>query len=203
MHIKSISPRKKFLSAVYTDGREEPFILDSTVLCQEGIIAGTEISDEEIVRLSRLSENRRAKERALRLMEFRDHSKAELRKKLSVEYDDQAVDYALNKMSELGLTDDTAYAKKYLRTLLEVKKYSKTRAAAELCRRGISREITEYVLSEADVNPKEQIKDIIEKKYYPLPSDEKGIRRMINYLLRQGYSYGEIKSVLKDYEDLV
>lgn len=201
MYITSIRPRRKSLSAVCTDEREEPYIIDTNVLSEQGIKAGTEISDEEILRLSRLSANRRAKDKALRLIEFRDHSESELHLKLLREYDGEAAEYAVDKMRELGLIDDARFARNYMTVLIETKKYSKARAARELWAKGIDRQITDMLLSEFETDPSEQIKRIIEKRFTPLPEDEKGVRRMMNYLIRLGYSYGEITSVLKDFQE--
>ena len=51
-------------------------------------------------------------------------------------------------------------------------------------------------LDEADFEQDELV-TLIERKYGRYLSDEKGVQKTINGLLRMGYSYGEIRDALK------
>ena len=52
------------------------------------------------------------------------------------------------------------------------------------------------VLSETDFDEGELV-TLIERKYLRYLSDEKGIQKTVNSLLRMGYSYGEIRDALR------
>ena len=201
MRITRISHRRKYITAVYVDGREEPYLFDTTVVKQQGITEKTDISENEILRLSRLSQMNKAKERALRLLEFRSHSVKELKDKLKREYDEESTEYALEEMSRLGITDDLDFARNKTRFFSEIKHYSPARIKRELKIKGICDSFIETALSEYQTDPADQIEIIINTRFSPIPQDEKGKRRMINYLLRQGYSFSDIKRVIGEYTD--
>ncbi len=201
MRITRISHRRKFITAVYVEGREEPYLLDTTVVKEQNITEKTDISEQEMVRLSRLSQMNKAKERALRLIEFRSHSVKELTDKLKREFDAESSRYAVEEMSRLGLTDDLQFAKNKTRYYTEIKRYSPSRIKRELKIKGIADEFISEALIEYETDPAEQIERIISKRFTPLPQDEKGKRRMINYLLRQGYSFSDIQRVIGEYTE--
>ncbi len=81
MRITAIEPRRKGLSAVYIDG-EFAMKLDTQTLLENRADVGREISDEELKKLIELSNERRAKEKALWLISYRSHSKKELKEKI-------------------------------------------------------------------------------------------------------------------------
>ena len=63
---------------------------------------------------------RKARERALYLLEYRDHSFKELYDKLEKNYSNEVCEAVMQKMVELGLINDEEYAEKYARQLFEV-----------------------------------------------------------------------------------
>ena len=82
MEITAIEPRRKRLSQLYLDG-EAAVKVDTETLLKAGWKPGMEISDEDLHQLLQESEARRAKEKALYLLEYRSHSKKELADKIS------------------------------------------------------------------------------------------------------------------------
>ncbi len=70
MEITAIEPRRKRLSQLYLDG-EAAVKVDTETLIKAGWKPGMEISDEELHQLLQESEARRAKEKALYLLEYR------------------------------------------------------------------------------------------------------------------------------------
>ena len=103
-------------------------------------------------------------------------------------------------MEELGLVNDEEYARQYARKLLLQKKMTKRTAVFELSRKGIDKETAEAVLDEIEVDYRENIREIIEKKYRNI-TDEKIKRRAVAALQRLGYGWDDINAVLREYED--
>ena len=198
MHITDIRPRRKGLSALYLDG-EYAVSLDTQTLLEHRINTGCELSDEDLRELIEMSSERRAKEKALWLISYRDHSKKELKDKLVRTCDADAADKAVARMEELGLVNDDKFARQYARRLLLEKKLTRRAAAFELTRKGIDRETAEKVLGEIDVDYRGNIREIIEKKYRNV-QDEKVKRRAVAALQRLGYGWDDIKAVLSEYE---
>ena len=146
------------------------------------------------------SETRRAKEKALYLLEYRSHSKKELADKISRTTSREAAEAAVEKMEELGLMNDEAYARQLAGTLLEKKGYGLRRARQELLQKGIDRELVEELLEELAPDPEEKLREIVERKYRNQLGDEKGYRRTVAALQRLGYGWEDIKTVLAEFQ---
>ena len=199
MKITEIRPRRKGLSALFIDG-EFAMALDTQTLLEQRIDVGRELDDEELHELIILSNERRAKEKALWLISYRSHSKKELRDKIRRTCDAEAADKAVERMEELGLVNDEDFARRYAEQLLYGKRLSKRAAFYELRRKGIDQATAEEVLAELDVDVHEQIRALIEKKYRQI-NDEKIRHRAVAALQRLGYGWEDIKAVLEEYAD--
>ncbi|MDO4892187.1 MAG: RecX family transcriptional regulator [Eubacteriales bacterium] len=197
MKITDIRPRRKGLSAVYIDG-EYALSLDTQTLLEHRIDIGREFDDEELHDLIESSNERRAKEKALWLISYRSHSKKELRDKISRTCDRQSAEKAVERMEELGLVNDRDYAERCAQTLIFTKHMSKRGAAMELRRKGIESEIIDEVLDDIEVDEREQIQAVIERKY-PKIDDEKIRRRAVAALQRLGYGWENIKAVIESF----
>ena len=112
MKITEIKPRRKRLSAVYIDG-EFAVSLDTQTLIENRFDVGREIDDEDLHEIIKLSNERRAKEKALWLLSYREHSKKELEDKIRRTADEDSAQKAVDRMEELGLVDDERFARHY------------------------------------------------------------------------------------------
>ena len=157
------------------------------------------ISDEDLKEMIELSNERRAKEKALWLISYRSHSKKELKDKIRRTCDDTSAEKAVERMEELGLVNDEEYARQFARKLLLQKKMARRAAMLEMSRKGIDKETAEAALDEVDVDYRENIRYIIEKKYRDI-GDEKIKRRAVAALQRLGYGWDDIRAVLNEYE---
>ncbi len=199
MTITAITPAKKKLSLVYIDG-EFAMKLDTQVLEENCIKPGSELDDERLHELVKESEYRRAKEKALWLISGRDYSRKTLAEKLVRECSQETAVQVCDRMEELGLLNDENYARRLAHDLLMLKKLSKRGAMYKLMEKGIDRELAEEILDEFEVDPVEQIAELIERKYSGKLDDEKSRRRTIAALQRLGYSWSDIKAAIEEYE---
>lgn len=197
MLITAIEPRRKAMSALYIDG-EFVMNLDTQTLIENRFDVGREIDDEDLHEIIRLSNERRAKEKALWLISYRDHSKKELTDKIKRTCDKESAEKAVDRMEELGLVNDEAYAKNYAKKLLFSKHMSKKAASFELAKKGIDRELSQEILESIEVDERQQIREVIDKKYRNL-NDEKIKRRAFSALQRLGYRYDDIRAVFEEY----
>ena len=198
MLITAIEPRRKGLSALFIDG-EFAMNLDTQALLENRFDVGRDISDEDLKEMIELSNERRAKEKALWLISYRSHSKKELKDKIRRTCDDSAAEKAVERMEELGLVNDGEFARQFARKLLLQKKMARRAAMLEMSRKGIDKETAEAALDEIDVDYRENIRYIIEKKYRDI-GDEKIKRRAVAALQRLGYGWDDIRAVLNEYE---
>ena len=159
-----------------------------------------EIDEEDFEELKEEISYRRAWLNALDLISMRSHSEKELITKLRRKYSQNTAEAVAEKAAELGLIDDEAFAEMYARELIERKKYGISRVKNELRLKGISSHIIESVLLSLDIDSKESIISLVERKYARKLSDEKGRRQVISALQRLGYSYSDIRSALNEFQ---
>ena len=184
---------------------EKKIYLHRDIVVDYHIKAMTEISEELFEEILTASEKRRATERGLYLLDYRDYSYKELFKKLSENYDEDTCFYVVYKLTGMGLINDRRYAANLAQKYIEVKKFGPYRASAEMCRKGLSRELVNEALSKYEDDTIEILYEFVMKKYSRYLSDPDGIRKTKNALVRQGYSFDDINTVMKiiaesDYE---
>ncbi len=126
----------------------------------------------------------------------------ELYKKLEQNYSDEICLKVCRNMAEMRLINDRRYAENYARELFEIKGVGLYKARQELKRRGLSDKIIEEVIEPYSDEDESfaRLEELVERKYERYLVDEKGVKKVKNTLIRQGYGYGEIKAVLDLYD---
>ena len=136
------------------------------------------------------------KEKALRLLEFRNHSKKELTDKLMrLGATGENIERTIEFLSEYKLINDEAYAEALARDLQHLKGYGKNRIRQELYLKGIDGGITDAVLEELEDNDLELLSDKIKKRLNG-DFERKSRDRVTRYFIGKGYSIDEIKSCI-------
>ena len=138
-----------------------------------------------------------AKEKALRLLEFRSHSEKELRDKL-LRAGAKAEDLPeiFDFLREYSFINDAEYAKKLARDLQNLNKYGIRRIRDELKSRGIQGENLENAMFELSDEEEDQLLPLMERKLSG-NFDKKNIDRAIRYFVYRGYGYDDIKSAIE------
>lgn len=184
---------------ISVDG-EYSFTVDEAYFLSLGLYNGKELEAGEIDELKEKIAFRRAYNCAVGLLARRDHSKKELTEKLRQKGYGAMAEKTLERLISEGFVDDERFALLYAKELRRLKKYGKRRILQELYRKGISKDIADVALEELSFEENE-LTELIIKKYSRYLSDEKGINKTVNSLLRLGYSYGEIRDALKKIND--
>lgn len=202
MELTAAEPRRKSLTQLYLDG-EEAVKVDTETFLRSGLKPGDELSDEKLYELIQASEKRRAQEKALYLLEHRSHSKKELADKIArTAASREAAQAAADRMEELGLLDDEAYARDLARELFTRRRWGAMRVRQELRLKGIDDELIYQLLEEygGEDIALENIRAVLEKKYAGFEEDEKTRRRALSALQRLGYSYDLIRRAMQEDE---
>lgn len=200
MEITAIVPGKKSRSAIYIDG-EYAVSLENETIFEERVHAGDELDDDRLYELIQKSDLRRAKEKALSLISYRDYTRHDLIDRIKKTVSESAAEAAADRMEELGLINDEKYAARYAEELLIYKKLSKRGALYKMLQKGLDRDICEAALDQIETDPIEQITALIEKKYAKQLFDEKGRRRAFAALQRMGYSYADIREAAENFTE--
>lgn len=140
-----------------------------------------------------------AKEKALRLLEFRSHSQKELAQKLRrAGAKQEDIDNILAFCREYHLVDDRDYAKRLARDLCHLKKYGKRRVRSELYSRGISPEDAEEALCE--IKDSEDVLLELVRKRLKNNFEQKNKDKIIRYFTYRGYDVYQIKTCIEQLE---
>ena len=173
-------------------------ILDAEIIVNQHLKVGVELTEEQMEEILRAADFRRARERALYLLDYRDHSRGEIVEKLSRNVDRVIAEEVADKLCELGLIDDGAYAKKLARHFLLTKKYGVRRAEFEMRRKGIDGRLAAEAV--AEVEPDEDLlEELALKKYGRYLEDDpdgKGRDKAIRGLMRLGHGYYEAEAAV-------
>lgn len=203
MELTAAEPRRRGFVQLFLDG-EAAVKLDAQVFLQSGLKPGDQVSDQELFELIQASDARRAQEKALYLLEYRNYSKWELTEKIArTAASREAAQAAAGRMEELGLIDDRRFGEDYARELFSRKGYGARRAAQELRRKGLDQELVQELVEKygSPEQSGENIRRVLEKKYPGWREDEKARRRAFAALQRLGYSYQEVREAMGQDED--
>jgi len=133
------------------------------------------------------------KARALRHLVRREHSRAELARKLAPHAESpQAIEAVLDLLLSKKQQSDERFALERARSLS--RKYGVAHIRHDLKSRGISDEISERASS--DLNELEKAKAILQRKYREAASTREERAKRARFLQSRGFSYDIIRSAL-------
>ena len=202
MKITSVTRYKgSTYEAELDDGRK--LYLHADIITDFGICAGMETDRETLRKIIYASNFRRAYQRALYLLDYRDYTYSEMYKKLVDNYKSETLCTAVMKrLTEHGFIDDERYAERMARKLVEVKHFGYRRSKRELMQKGISEFIAEDALSPYSAAFEENLMELLRTKhsrYLTDREDKRSIEKVKSALVRYGYDFTEINRAVKEY----
>ncbi|MDU3550272.1 MAG: regulatory protein RecX [Actinomyces sp.] len=133
-----------------------------------------------------------AREVALRQLDVRARSRSELETAITSRgFSSEVADSVIERLTQLGLVDDLAFARTFSRGRFEAGGKTGSALRVDLHRKGISPEIIDTVLSEIGVDEQfERALNLAQKKMRSMPNcdDQVARRRIFSMLGRKGYS---------------
>ena len=142
----------------------------------------------------------RSKEKALRLLEYRNHSQKELERKLKIAgAKEEDIEKVIEFLKEYSLINDRDYAKRLALDLQNLKKYGNRRIYSELVQRGIEPEYIEEAISELCEFDYDKFLKMVEKRIKG-DFEKKNKDRVIRYFINKGYSFDQIKQAISELE---
>lgn len=133
---------------------------------------------------------------AMRLLGARAHGRAELETKLKKKgFDPEAVASALERLDQLDLLDDRAFAGSCMAGIARRRPEGKYKTRARLKQKGLSDELIEEALAEYDQS--ELCRTAAERKLRTLKGTPETIRKKLTTFLRnRGFDWGTIRETL-------
>lgn len=179
--------------SVYIDGKYE-FSLSESDLVRLGLRKDQEFTAAELEDMQLTSRIGKAYDRALNYLGIRPHSEQEIRQYLRrKQYEEEVIETVMNKLANLKLIDDVAFARAWVESRQALKPRSRRKLQQELMQKGVDRDTIDRALEAIDEDVQLQnLRQLIDKKR-PRYSDE---RKLMAYLAGQGYPYDLIKQAL-------
>lgn len=146
-------------------------------------------------------ELKRAKAKALHLLNIMDRTEEQLRLKLRQKgFREDIVEQALEYVKSFGYINDDGYAERFIQSKQHAK--SKKEIYAALCQKGIDRDKIEQAMekSYAEYSEIETIRNLVHKKHVSISDATDAEKKKIcDYLLRKGFRYEDIRQVIQVY----
>ncbi|MEW5871381.1 MAG: RecX family transcriptional regulator [Chloroflexota bacterium] len=157
---------------------------------------GQELSDEKIAQLQAEDGREVAYQRALKLLNYRIRSEAEIRKNLK-DHDvaEENIEHVIERLKRSGLLDDRAFAQTWVENRSGMRPRSRRALAYELSQRGIDSQVIEQSLE--GVNEDALAYQAAQKRSRKLQSaDWNDFRtKMYRFLAQRGFQYDTIRDV--------
>lgn len=207
MKITAITAQQKSPNRVnvMVDGAYR-FSLDIFQLSELGIKLGSDYTEAELAALETESQFGKVYGRALEYCLMRPHSAKEVREYLRRKSRDtrtktgaikkgvpaEVTGRVFDRLQEKGYIDDEKFARFWAETRHVSKGTSQRRLINELRQKGVEAAVIDMVMSGTERNDETELQKVIAKKRARYPDEQK----LIQYLLRQGFRYGDIKQSL-------
>lgn len=115
--------------------------------------------------------------------------------------EDEVATAVLDRMTEVGLVDDAAYAEMLVRSRQETKGLATRALGHELRRKGVPDELVEAALEDVDAGAeRDRARALVERRLRSLHGLERGVqtRRLAGFLARKGYDAGLAYQVIRE-----
>lgn len=183
---------------VYVD-EQFAFVLYKGELSRYNVAVDEEITENIYQEIKKEVVVKRAKLRALHLLNDMGRTQMQLREKLKQsDYTEDVVEEAMRYVESFGYINDAEYARSFILNRRDRK--SQKELYMQLSQKGISSDVLEMVFEECydDDSSKEAISAIMKKKKYnPDTATREETQKILTYLTRKGFRYEDIRQVLQ------
>ena len=197
MKIDKIEAVTKAKSRVYAD-EHAVFILYNKEISRYHLTEGGELSEAVYREIEEEILLKRAKLRAMHLLQKMDRTYHQLRMKLvEGEYPEEVINAAMAYVEKFHYLDDERYAEHYVDTRKKTK--SRRQIAQELDQKGIAKDTARAALEEYE--PEQEREAILEwmrkKRFSPEEATLQERQKMYGFLLRKGFRMSDVLSCLR------
>lgn len=172
--------------------------VSAEVIAELGLRIGRVLDEPMLTRLIAAARAVECYDKALDALARRSRPRVDLGRWLRLrDFSAAEIEPALDKLTDLGLLDDHAFARGFAQSRIVGRGFGRRRVAAELARRGVDRAVVDEVLAELsaqlDQSEPEAMMKAAEKRARSLGKLEPAVaqRRLYGWLVRRGYDSRE------------
>ena len=177
-------------------------ILYRSEAAQLSIEVQCSLTDENYDYLINEIVGKRAKNRAMHILEQMDRTEHQLREKLAKgEYPQECIDSAVEYVKKYRYLDDERFASSYVRYHQE--KLSRQQLSVKLSQKGVSKDIIAEALEmEYEADDGEKIRNLLSKRHFdPDNTDRQENNKIYQYILRRGFKSSDILKEMRVFSE--
>ena len=205
MKITQISPQARNPERVnvHVDG-EYRLALAAELVLAERVRVGDVVDEARLAELEEKDGEWKARDAALQLLAYRPRSRAELARRLARKgYAPEVVDATVERMAELGLVNDAAFAETFVRDRVRLRPHGARRLRQELRVKGVDEETARGAIDEVMELEGASDADLARQaaaRWKPRAGEEpeRARRRLHGFLARRGFGGDAIRDVLRE-----
>lgn len=182
--------------SIFVDGVYS-FSLSEAALLTSKITIGQELSVDQVAQYQQLSADDKIYNQTLRYIALRSRTKWEIEAYLKRKNASPTLSKSiLNKLSVIGLINDKKYAQSFVNDRRLLRPSSRRKLINDLRKKHIPPTVIEEAVGNEVIDEQSALKAIIEKKRQQAKYQDD--LKLMQYLARQGFNYGDIKDALKN-----
>jgi len=183
--------------SIFVDGAYA-FSLSESGLIESKLASGQEFDPAQLAALKKAAGLDKAYGNALRYVAMRPRSEWELTTYLQrKEVDEAAAKQIIDRLQAVDLLSDVAFARSWVANRRLLKSVSKRRLLQELRQKHVPVSIIEQALAEDEADDQDALRELVAKKR-TLTRYQNEPMKLMQYLARQGFSYDDIKSAMRE-----
>ncbi len=178
------------------------FSLSADALLDSHIVVGLELSQNQIGDYKRLSDDDKMYANVLNYLAIRPRSEWEITSYLKRKQASPTLSESiLSKLSDKQLIDDHKFAEAFVRDRRLLKPTSRRKLTIELRKKHVKDSVIQTVVGSEPQAEQTALTEIISRKRRQTRYQDD--LKLMQYLARQGFSYGDIKAALSDNDQSV
>lgn len=199
--ITAIEPqeRRKDRRSIFIDG-EFAAGADEKVIADLGLKVGQQISEDYLNEIIRAELVNKAKERALKLLDYRKRSISEVEQRLKkADYEADIIKEVINSLEDMGFLDDEDFAQSWIDSRISGKGMGKNRVKWELRQKGVDDGIAEEALSLVDSDSEfDTAMESAQRRWHKDHDPDVRVKKkhLASYLGRLGFKWETVNRVL-------
>lgn len=200
MTVTAIVPVDKRKCKVFL-GEDFAFVLYKSEAARFHIEEENDLSEQTYEKIKEEILLKRARDRALYLLQSQGRTKAEMIQKLQKDgYPDDVIREVMSFLEEYHFVDDSSYTENYIH--VNKSRKSSRQIVFELQQKGVDKDTISRMLEEAPINEDDTVRALLKKKTGgQIPADWKERQKLADFLGRKGFSFDVIQRVLRESTD--
>ena len=181
--------------SIFVEGKYA-FSLSESALLESKLASGQELTQQQVSEYKQLSADDKLYNRALRYVAMRPRSEWEMQFYLERKgASPPLIEQITNKLRDIGLLDDKKFAQAFVNDRRLLRPTSRRKLQLELRKKRIANDIIEAVVGSESEDEQTALQAVITSKRRQTKYQDD--LKLMQYLARQGFSYGDIKAALE------